>query len=243
MEAVKPGTRYVRLHLSEDALLDELVESGHLLRLHGSNMNHIWERAGAPKALPLMYPMELDISSAGTGLSESIQEPGGPWISETNELVWNNLDSAESVFTINSESVKAVVGYVSGRTYTLGNLSIVVDSTEFRWAAIVMASLDGKPVEKASDLLLIAAGRVENTNMGWNEDHTTVGSEWGVSPTRAEGIPAWLYMENAERFEVYALDASGSRSEEIRVKKAKNQQSFVIGAQYKTLWYLLKRDE
>jgi len=102
--------------------------------------------------------------------------------------------------------------------------------------------MDGKPIEKADTMLLVAAGRVENSDMVWDEDFTTVGAEWGNTPTRAEGIPARIYLDNSEKVKVYSLDSSGNSIAEIPVGNSKGQQAFVIGAQFKTLWHLLKRD-
>lgn len=242
MEAVKAGEHIVQLHLPNSAVIDELVDSGNRLRLHGSNMNYIWKKAGAPNALTLMHPMEVNLKGEEVKLSESIEEPEGAWISETGELTWNNRDSIESVFTINSEAVKAAVGYIGGKNIKLGNVSIAMDTTTFNWATIVLASIDGKSIENSSAILLVAAGRVENSDMQWNEDKTTVGGEWGNSPTRAEGIPAKIYFENMHKFKVYVLDPAGNIGDEIKVKRKDQQRSFVIGAQHKTLWYLLKRD-
>ncbi len=241
MNGVKPGDHRVYLNLSKDNLLDELVESGHQLRLHGSNMNYIWEKAGAPKALTLLHPMEVNIQGTDVGLSEPIAEPDGAWISETGELYWNNVDSVESVFTINSEMVKAAVGYIGGKEISLGNVTVAMDTTPYNWATIVLTSLDGTPVEKSSKVLLVAAGRVENTNMGWDENFKTVGSDWGESPTVAEGIPARISIEKTDPFKAFALDPSGKVIEEIPVYRSWRKRTILIGAQHKTLWYILKR--
>ncbi len=242
MGAVTSGKHIVQLQLPESTVIDELVDSGNRLRLHGSNMNYIWEKAGAPNALTLMHPMEVSLNGEEVKLSESIEEPEGSWVSETGELTWNNRDSITSVFTINAEAVKAAVGYIGGKNITMGNVSIAMDTTAFNWATIALASLDGKPIENSSAILLIAAGRVENTDMQWNKDKTTVGGGWGNSPTRAEGIPAKIYFENMDNFVVYTLNPDGNIGEEIRVRVKGQHQSFVIGAQHKTLWYLLKRN-
>jgi hypothetical protein len=241
MNAVKTGEHKVQLHLPESAVIDELVDSGDLLRLHGSNMHHIWEKAGAPKALPLLYRYEVSLSGPKVKLSEPVNEPEGTWISETEQLSWNNQDSVHSVFTINAEAVKAAVGYIGGKNINLGNVTISMDSTEFNWATITLAAMDGKPIEKSLAVLLVAAGRVENTNMQWNKDQTTVGSEWGDSPTKAEGIPGHIYFDNMDKFKAYALDPNGNIGSEIFVGKKDQKKSMAIGAQNKTLWYLLKR--
>jgi hypothetical protein len=44
------------------------------------------------------------------------------------------------------------------------------------------------------------------------------------------------------KFKVNALDPSGNPGTEIAVTKKGEDQSFGIGAQYKTLWYIITRN-
>jgi hypothetical protein len=232
----------VQLHLPENLVVKELVEFGDKLHLHGSNMKYIWEKAGATPALTLMHPTEVVLTGDKVELSESVAKPDGVWVSETGELAWDNRDSTHAVFTINSDAAKGAVGYIGGKDIQLGNVSIAMDTTPYNWGAIVLVALDGKPVANSLAMLLVAAGRVENTGMKWNRDKTSVGAEWGTTPTRAEAIPARISMNNRNDFSVFVLDPNGNTGNEIKVKKKGGKQSFVIGAQHKTLWYLLKRE-
>jgi len=241
MAAVKPGAETVQLHLPKDKIIDELIEFGSRLRLHGSNMNYIWEKAGAPKALPLLYPFEVSFQGDEVKLSRTVAEPEGTWVSETGELSWNNRDSLSSAFTINAEAVKVAVGYIGGKTIQLGDVSVAMDSTEFNWATITLTSMDGKPISTSNAILLVAAGRVENSNMEWNENRTSVGAGWGNTPSRAEGIPATITFENMNDFTANVLDPNGNVGNEIKVFKEAQHRTIVIGSQHKTLWYLLKR--
>lgn len=242
MGAVESGQHVVQLHVPKSVVIDELVEFGDKLRLHGSNMDYIWKKTGAPRALTLMHPTEVVLTGDKVELSQPVAEPDGAWVSETGELSWDNLDSTNAVFTINSQNAKAAVGYIGGRNIRLGDVSIAMDTTPYNWGTIVMASLDGKTITNSSAVLLVAAGRVENSDMKWNEDKTTVGTGWGTTPTRAEGIPAHISLENVGGFKVYVLDQDGNMGEEIIARKKGRSQFFVIGAQHKTLWYLLKRE-
>ena len=242
MNAVKPGNHIVQLQLPESSVIDELVAWGEKLRLHGSNMQYIWQNVGAPAALTLMHPAEIVLGGDSVQLSEKLEHPEGAWLSETGELSWDNRDSLNAMFTINSDGVKAAVGYIGGKTITLGDVIIGMDTTEYNWATIALASMDGKPIANSSAMLLVAAGRVENTEMGWNEDKTSVGADWGKSPTRAEGIPARISIRNSDDFKVYVLDENENKGKELKVHKNGNSRSFVIGAQHKTLWYLLERN-
>jgi len=242
MGAVHAGQHAVQLDLPPETVLGKLIEFGGKLHLHGSNMNYIWEEAGAPNALVILHPMSINMKGKELKLSEPVQEPAGPWESETGEIVWDNRDSARAVFKINTPSARVAVGYIGGKSIELGNVTIAMDTTLYNWATIAIAALDRKPIEESSRMLVVAAGRVENTDWQWNKDKTSVGGEWGKSPTRAEGIPAKLIFRDMDKFSVHALNPSGNPGAEIRVNKRGEDQSFGIGAQYKTLWYILTRE-
>jgi len=242
MGAVQAGKHVVQLDLPPEAVLGKLVKFGGNLHLHGSNMNYIWKEAGAPEALIALHPMNVNTKGKELKLSEQVQKPTGPWESETGEIIWDNRDSINAVFKINAPSAKAAIGYIGGKSIELGNVTIAMDTTQYNWATITLTALDGKPVEKSSRILLVAAGRVENTDMQWNKAKTTVGREWGKSPSRAEGIPAKLIFRNMDKFSVHALDPAGNPGMEISVSKKGADQSFGIGAQYKTLWYIITRE-
>ena len=241
MGAVAPGRNKVQLQLPRDQVINELVNYGNILRLHGSNVHLLWEREGAPIALPILRPYEVSLKGDKVKLSEAVDRPSGAWMSETKELTWDNRDSLQSVFTINAEAVKGAVGYIAGKDIELGDVTIKMDSTEFNWGVITLTSLDGESINDSKKVLLVAAGRVENANMEWNADKTSVGSGWGNSPSRVEGIPAKISFKNAKKFKAYALDPQGNIGNEVKVYKPGYDRFIVVGAQHKTLWYILKR--
>lgn len=242
MAAVQAGQHAVTLDIPSDSVLGKLVRFGDKLHLHGSNMNYIWNEAGSTDALIVLHRMNVNMKAKEFKLSEPVPEPSTPWTSDTDEIIWNNSDSAKAVFEINTLSAKAAVGYIGGKSIELGNVNISMDTTQNNWATITLTALDGKPIDKSSRILLVAAGRVENTGWKWDKDQTTLGGDWGNSPTRAEGIPARLTLRNMDKFSVHALDPSGNPGTEIMVSKNKDGQVFGIGAQYKTLWYILTRN-
>ena len=87
-------------------------------------------------------------------------------------------------------------------------------------------------------MLLAASGNVENTGMGWNADHTSVGTRWGTAPTICEGISTRVTLAvMPKRAKVYALDGAGARAGEVPVSVAGGKFSFEIGPRFKTLWY------
>ncbi len=241
MGAVKPGEHAVQLDLPYEAVLENMVKTGDRIRLHGSNMKYVWESAGATAGLSILHPVNVNVKATEFKLSEPVTATAGPWESETGEIIWDNRDSVNAVYQINSPSAKAAIGYIGGKNIDLGNITIAMDTTRFNWATITLTALDGKPVEQSSRILLVAAGRVENTGWKWDADKTTLGGEWGNAPTIAEGIPAKLIFKGMDKFAVFALDPAGNQGKEVPVSRSGGELSFGIGAQYKTLWYIITR--
>lgn len=241
MGAIRPGEHKVQLGLPKESVIDDLVKAGDKLKLHVTNMNYIWDAAGSENALALLHPISVNTNATTSGLSEKISVPEGPWVSETGEIEWDNRDSVKAVYRINAPAARAAVGYIGGRNIDLGTVSIQMDTTKYNWAAITLTALDGKPVEQSSKVLLVAAGRVENTDWKWDEKFTTLGGDWGKAPTRAEGIPAKLVFRNMNEFSVHSLDPAGNQVTELKVTKKGGASEINIGAQYKTLWYILTR--
>lgn len=241
MGAVKSGEHYVQLDLPKESVIGELVKTGEKLRLHGTNMNLLWDSAGSVNSLTLLHPIGVNTKANELKLTEKINTPDGPWTSETGEIIWENADSTHAVYKINAPAVRAAIGYIGGMDIKLGTVSIRMDTTRYNWAAITLTALDGKPVEESSKILLIAAGRVENTNWKWDDKFTTLGADWGESPSRAEGIPARLTFRNMEEFSAQSLDSAGNPVTPLKVIKREGAQVLDIGAQYKTLWYILTR--
>jgi hypothetical protein len=205
-------------------------------------MNYIWDAAGSVNALALLHPISVNTKATTSGLSEKVSVPDGPWVSETGEIEWDNRDSVNAVFKINAPAARAAIGYIGGKNIDLGTVSIQMDTTKYNWATITLTALDGKPIEESSRVLLVAAGRVENTDWKWDEKFTTLGGDWGKAPTRAEGIPAKLIFRDMDKFSVHALDPAGNQVTELKVRKKAGAYVINIGARYKTLWYIITRE-
>jgi len=242
MGAVRPGEHNVQLGLPKESVIGELVKTGDKLKLHVTNMNYIWDAAGSVNALALLHPISVNTQAAELKLSEPVSVPEGPWVSETGELEWDNRDSINAVFKINAPAARAAIGYIGGKDIELGTVSVQMDTTRYNWATVTLTALDGKPLEESSRILLVAAGRVENTNWKWDEKFTTLGGDWGEAPTRAEGIPARLIFRDMDKFSVHALDPAGNQLTELKVGKKGGAQVINIGARHKTLWYIITRE-
>jgi hypothetical protein len=165
--------------------------------------------------------------------------PQGKRLSSTNEIAWDATDPTTATYTVNAPAVRAAVGYVGRRDVVLGDVSIRVTKAEKDWASVAVGALDGKPVGESSRVLIVAAGRTENSNMGWNEDRTSVSRQWGNAPTVVEGISAKIRLPGDAS--VAALDAAGRPTAKIPTRNTVGGTEVEIGPQYKTLWYAVTR--
>ncbi len=133
-----------------------------------------------------------------------------------------------------------LVGYVGGQTVTLGDSTLTFPAFGNNFAALTLTAMDQKPTAQSGRLLLTLVGKVENQNMGWNADRTSVGDQWGQGPTVAEGIPAIVTLRTNGPRTVWALDGTGRHSRRVPSIYADGTVTFTVGPQYQTLWYSLE---
>lgn len=156
--------------------------------------------------------------------------------SADGRAVWDATDRTRAHVRINAPASRAVWGLIAGQRFDLGGVQLAVGSTDHNYAAVVLTSLDGKPLETAKRILLAAVGSAENKDMGWNETRTSVGNRWGTGPTQVNGIPAELTLP----FRVgtaRALDGRGQPLGQVPVRIEGSSSHLTIGPQHRTLWY------
>jgi hypothetical protein len=67
--------------------------------------------------------------------------------------------------------------------------------------------------------------------MQWNEEHTTVGTNWGHGPSLVNGIQ--FSLDGVKDVTVHALDGTG--------KRLKSISDLSFSAEHHTVWYELTR--
>ena len=143
--------------------------------------------------------------------------PDGKYASDTGELV---LDTRRGVFAINTPHTKGAVGFLAGAgAIELGDLSVRC-TTPF--AAVVLTTFDGRPLEQSRRILLTAVGRAENTGQAFTEAERTVRtvSEHGRLPVLVEPIQGEVRLSKLGRAQVWALDATGKRCGQLQAVSA-----------------------
>jgi hypothetical protein len=192
------------------------------------SMADAWKKAGMPTSDLLARRVELRFTSGGKLEADLSREASSP-------VSW---DTKAGLYTVDAPAAKAVVGRCTGKTTVLAGAEFEVQANSRNFAVLTLNAVDGQPLDRSSRLLLVAAGNVENTGMGWNTDHTSVGTQWGRAPTICEGIAAKVTVTMAAKAaRVHALDGNGARAGEVPAKLVAGKLSFEIGPRFKTLWY------
>ncbi len=201
----------------------------------GSHLN-------VPDDVPLTKRFALDVSANPQGLSVApVASASTTLTSDTNELAWNRSIVDKGVVTIDTAKTKSVIGFINGRSFTLGNVTIAVAPTAFNWATVSLSLQQGsfaKPTE-AAKLLMVLTGNVENTNMMWADaSHTTLGTNWGKSPSLIEVIPATIDIPFASaNTKVWSLDETGQRKAQLSVSDNNGKARILLNGTAATLWY------
>ena len=214
------------------AALAPLVRRPDLAALEGEVAGSADDRSGGTVALRKRVVIDLDRTSAEpsdnvgrVGEAGRMESPGGA-------VVW---DSGEGFITVNTPRTRAVSGLIASREFTLGSLLVKVGQTPEDYAAVVLTSVDGQPLESSGRMLLVAAHSSENTGFEWNEDKTRV-LDWGGPPTRTAAVPLTVTLAG-QPLEVHALNGSGERDHAVEVEEG----TFRVRPGDRTIWYELNR--
>src|SRR5262249_54100414 len=130
-----------------------------------------------------------------------------PAVSDTGEITW---DTARRLFTLNAPAARLLMGKVGGQTVAVGDVRVQVAALGASDPAPPgPTALARQPLDQSRLLLLVALGRAENQNMGWNRDRTSVGDRWGSGPAVVQGVRATVTLPRGG-WQVDALDPTGA---------------------------------
>ena len=162
---------------------------------------------GFPLSVPLLHGSRIQ-SLTGKLTAAITADSFSPYKSDTGQLVWYTNSNQTGLVTIDSPRSQGLVGFVKANNQRVSNLSADVKND---FCAIIVNSLESKPIFSAGKLLLTACVRVENTGMRWDVQRTRV-TEQGRSPTLIEPVTGTITLRNLKRatkVSAKALDGSG----------------------------------
>ncbi|MGN6366805.1 MAG: hypothetical protein ACTHN5_00810 [Phycisphaerae bacterium] len=124
----------------------------------------------------------------------------------THPLSWSNDGPGTGQFALHDANAAVFVGFPHGKDVPLGPLTLTGLQSPYLVATLTAAN-PHQALTTADHLLLTIGGRVENHNMKWNDDRTTVGTQWGKGPTQIEVIDAHLQIPPG--YTMTPLDSAG----------------------------------
>ncbi len=215
-------------------------------QLQSSSASATWRKAGYDTE-PNIFGQRLAVD-VETSYERATKMPGPPPI-----IVYQFMGKGLGIecsaygsgtlprYTVISPAAQSLVGYIGGQTVTLGDDTLTFPAFGNNFAAVTLTAMDQKPTAQSARLLLTLVGKVENLNMGWNADRTSVGDQWGQGPTEAEGIPATVTLKTNGPRSVWALGGTGRHTQRVPAAYANGTLTFTVGPQYQTLWYAVER--
>jgi hypothetical protein len=187
---------------------------------------------GFPLALPLQHAVRIR-SLDGQPTEKYPAVDASEIVSDTKELTWKT-----GLVTVETDRTQALIGFLKKNPAKLRNLSAGINND---FAAIVLSSMDARPLARSEKMLLTAGSRVSNTGLKWNDAHTRVANQ-GESPSLIEPVSGTVMLrglEGAKTVTASALDGSGHAiGEPLAAKRSAEGWALAIGDPV-TTWYTI----
>ena len=190
---------------------------------------------GFPASVPLLHESRIG-SLSGKPTAACNADTCSPYRSDTGQLVWYTNANQTGLLTIDSPRSQGLVGFVKANGKGVSSLGAEISNN---FCAIVLNSLEAKPIATASRLLLTTCARVENTGMQWDATRSRV-THQGQSPTLIEPVIGTIILrnlENATKVSAKALDGSGRPiGSPLSATRARDEWRLSVGEPV-TTWY------
>ncbi len=210
------------------AYLDQLTKTGPATDLTNFGVN-------PDEALRRPVILATDGTSSPTPPNIQSVYPG--ITSDTMELRWNT-NATRSTVTIDTDKSAGFIGFSQDLAFPLSQVTITPHATLQGWCAIHATVLEGESFQNARRLLITATGSGANTDMKWKSGPlANLAKDWGTAPSLVEGIGATISFPGKTGTKAWALDSTGHRGAEVRVKIEQSRATLEISPEAKTLWY------
>ncbi|MCD6416374.1 MAG: hypothetical protein J7M08_06725 [Planctomycetes bacterium] len=154
------------------------------------------------------------------------EAPGG------GAVRWSVDEDGRGTVCFSGPGAAGLVGFCSGKRLSLGPVQITPGETSLDgFCAVLLTTV------RPGRYLITAAARCENQDMGWNEERTSVGTQWGTGPSLCEGVPLRIALSGeANNCRLFSLEPDGTRRARLDETGA---SVFQVGPEQRTLWYEL----
>jgi hypothetical protein len=223
-------------------------------RLHETRNG--WSLTAAELLRDVCYPLRhgtaLDLAdpAAANKLPFSAEggEPlaAGRFLSDTGQICWNIEQKEAGYFTVNAPRTKLFTGFVRGRTFSLGDVTLAVGPSRLDWATVSMVVIEGEGFDsdQPARILIAATGWMQNQDAiveRLGDHRITLRDQWGGEPVLCEGIQAKITLPiSSPRVTCSPLDASGNRRAAIPLGQRDGRTEVELDPRHETVWYELE---
>jgi len=163
------------------------------------------------------------------------------WISDTGQLRWDVSREGAGYFVADTPRTKLFTGFVAGRTFELGEVTLRIGKTRLDWATVSMVAVDGRGFDKPGRILIAATGLAHNRGAELEDlggDRITLRDRWGSEPVLCEGVPAEIRLPvPPDRVRFYPLDESGNRRAAVPCSEIDGRAVLALDPRHRTVWY------
>jgi hypothetical protein len=212
---------------------------------------HLWS-AAPPAGQPRVGAQRMEVLPAGVappknpsptcvGGASTAKQPhaaDGCTAASEGQVRWET-GAPHPTFTVVAPALRMAAGAIAGRTVALGDASLIVGELPRGDASVALVALDGLPLDRSKEMLLVSEARVENTRMVFNAQRTGLTS-WGRGPALAEYVPLTVTLGGAP-LRAERLDPAGRSAGEIPVVQDANGRSVLRLEHEPSLWFRLRR--
>ena len=204
---------------------------------------------GLPAETALVHRVGMDLSAVGVGPGPQTAAAtddglGRTFTSDTDQITWNASRDRASYFTVDTPRSKLFTGFVDGRRFDLGRVSLAIDRAQLGWATVSMVAIDAESIGRPGRVLIAATGHSQNRGAELRQlggDRITLGARWGDAPVLCEGIDATIRVPTTgDRAALFALDQRGARREQVPIQRTEGSVSLHLNPRFKTVWYELE---
>lgn len=204
-------------------------------------LHDLWYSLLHATALDLSDPTGND-SGECTEVKEGLDAlAAGRFVTDSGQICWDITQKEAGYYTVDTVRSKLFTGFVRGRRFSLGNVTLQIGPTRLDWATISMTAIDGKGFDQPGRILIAATGVVQNRDADLQRldgNKATLQNHWGSEPVLCEGIPAKITLPiKARQVQCYPLDELGNRREAIPVTQVDDRAQIEIGPECRTVWY------
>lgn len=231
---VAPARKTLTVPVSRDAERQKLYETLSARTITADNF-------GLDPRQSLLHATAMDLRGTQATKLPELAADAKEFVSDTGQLRWNLSEPGAGYFTVDTPASKLFTGFVRGRTFQLGDVTLQIGATRLDWATVSLVAIDGKGFDRPGRLLLAATGLVQNTDAKLRKldgEKVTLDNQWGKAPLLCEGIPAQLTLPvAAPRVRIYPLDEAGNRGPALPATSQDGKALVTLSPQHKTVWY------